>query len=151
MKGNFRDVLSSSLSSLETRIRRSGNKTARLRSEPVYGSRGGNIQSLVIGVSPCQIGRYFGQHDGSQVLAVRVPHPDALWTSNIKIAHHIHSHAVRNTVLSLFLSKLPSVDRESRPVQNQILAKHRFRSRGWADVPAVTRSAAPVPVPGLRM
>ena len=68
-----------------------------------------DVQRSEIFVSPGEIRRLFGKDNGAQVMACRVPDPDALGARHVDVARFIEPHAVGNSARLLFLREYTSV------------------------------------------
>jgi len=96
----------------------------RFRFDPVDRRFRGDIQRAIVGVAPIQIGRRFRHQDRADVMAVRIPDPDAAWPGDPDIARDIDAHAVGNTAAAFLLAEYPAVF--SVPRSHQL---HRRGSR----------------------
>jgi hypothetical protein len=53
------------------------------RPQPINRSRRRDVERLEISISPREVGRLFGHLDGSEMVALRIPDPNALGTGHI--------------------------------------------------------------------
>ena len=85
---------------------------AGLGAQFVDGSCGGDVQGPIVGISPIQVCRLFWHFDGSDVMSLRVPHPNSFRTSDVKVAGFVYAHAIGYTfvlIASLF-AKYAAID-----------------------------------------
>src|ERR1700722_3428419 len=74
---------------LERSFRQVRHETRCAGLELVERCCGRNVQRFHVGISPCEICRLFGQQDCSQMMPVRIPHPNSTGTRHIEIAGKI--------------------------------------------------------------
>src|ERR1700757_3388517 len=63
-----------------------GDKAAGLGSQFVNGAGGGNVERCIVGIAPIQVSRLLGHLDGSKMMTLRIPNPNAFRASDIEVA-----------------------------------------------------------------
>ncbi len=82
-------------------IHQPGYKAARFGAKLVDGSCGRDVERAIIPVSPGEIRGLFRQDDGSKMMTLRIPNPDAFGADDEEVSLRVHPHPVWHPLVGL--------------------------------------------------